>query len=1229
MNIKSFFAGIILAFILPATLFSQDISPVKSNQNLRYYSDSRIPAYLQPAEMIEKSNAIDWISNNYKITPGLGFRFISTDSDQLGWVHDKYQQIYQGIPLEFAVYQVHTKENRVVSFSGVAFDRIDIQNKLVLDEKEALNIALSYIDADSYMWEFPDEEAFLKAITEDINASYFPHAELVLINGKGNFKSGQLRYAYKFNIYTKEPLSRAEYYVDAENGNIIFINPLIHTTDEPGTAVTKYSGNQTITADKITADSFRLRESGRGKGIETYNMKKGTNYSAAVDFFDKDNYWNNVNADKDEIATDAHWGTEMTYDYYKIKHGRNSIDNKGYKLRSYVHYSVNYTNAFWNDQFMTYGDGNSSTQPFVAIDIIGHEITHGLTSNTADLVYASESGALNEGFSDIFGNMIELYAKPSEASWEMGEDIGYVIRDMSNPNSGGNPDTYEGLYWLNTKGCVPSQQNDQCGVHQNSTVNSYWFYLLANGGSGTNDKNNSFNVSGLGTDKAAAIAFRSLTVYLPPSADYEDARYYSARAAADLYGECSNEVTQVLKAWYAVGIGGDGISANFYASKTSSCAVPFNVEFTNTSDPHQQYIWDFGDGDTSHQLNPVHTYTNIGSYTVTLIAVSNCKTDTVIKTAYIIADDKLPCIYQMSSNSKRETASVCRGTLLDDGGSGNYNGNLESYFTIYVPGSSNIVLEFLSFEFEECPTGCDFLYIYDGKDETAPLIGKYTGSSLPNGGIITSSGNAITIRQSTDPYLTYSGFELKWYCSDSTQPPRADFKYKVISSCTGMVEFTSLGFNQPNQWFWDFGDGETSTLQHPQHEYKKTGIYSVKHKCINHVGEDSIVKQDLIVITRPDAPEIFEATSCGPASLQLRAYSNGIQRWYLNETDTSPFFTGDTLTTPYLNSSKIYYVMADYPSEPIHVGPVDNTFGNGGFFTGYQALIFNVYEDITLKSVKVYANGEKIRTIQLRDKNNTVLQEAVINIPGGESRIDLNFKIPKGNDYRLGTTTGADMYRNSTNAAYPYKIDNLIAITGSTASQAGYYYFFYDWEIMKQPCYSARVPAGAWIDSLKPKAGFAANQIHGLTIQFTNQSQNGRSFEWNFGDGSFSKEKQPVHIFPAAGNYNVSLLASNGCGDDSISKNVMAESSIQPANESGFIVYPNPVDNILFVSFGKIRPDRIIIYNSLGQNIQSIVNIPHNQKQTEINVTNWPDGLYFIQLSENDLISTKSFIIKK
>ena len=271
---------------------------------------------------------------------------------------------------------------------------------------------------------------------------------------------------------------------------------------------------------------------GRGTGIETYNLKKGTTYASGVDFTDADNTWNNVNANKDEVATDAHWGAEMTYDYYKNVHSRNSYDGNGAKILSYVHYSSNYNNAFWDGVRMTYGDGDGTTfTPLTALDVCGHEITHAVTTNTANLIYSNESGALNESFSDVFGQTIEIWARPTKYSWKIGEDItpsGNGIRSMVNPNLFGHPKYYKGVSWY-------AGAADNGGVHTNSGVQNYWYYLIAKGSTGTNEKGNAFKIDSLGIDKAAKIAYRNLSVYLTSSATYADARIFSILSAADLF----------------------------------------------------------------------------------------------------------------------------------------------------------------------------------------------------------------------------------------------------------------------------------------------------------------------------------------------------------------------------------------------------------------------------------------------------------------------------------------------------------------------------------------------------------------------------------------------------------------------------------------------------------------------------------------------------------------------
>jgi Zn-dependent metalloprotease len=198
------------------------------------------------------------------------------------------------------------------------------------------------------------------------------------------------------------------------------------------------------------------------------------------------------------------------------------------------------------------------------LDIVGHELSHAVVSRSAKLIYKGESGALNESFADIFGHNIEMTGKG--ANWLMGEECftpstaGDNLRDMSDPNNSGDatgggkcPDTYDGTYWKDPTNLT----FDEGGVHFNSGLQNYWYYLLTEGGSGTNDapKSDKFKVTAIGQQSSEKIAYRNLTRYLGSSSDYKAARKGSLLAAQDLFGKNSTEYQQVCNAWFAVGVG--------------------------------------------------------------------------------------------------------------------------------------------------------------------------------------------------------------------------------------------------------------------------------------------------------------------------------------------------------------------------------------------------------------------------------------------------------------------------------------------------------------------------------------------------------------------------------------------------------------------------------------------------------------------------------------------------
>jgi Zn-dependent metalloprotease len=298
-----------------------------------------------------------------------------------------------------------------------------------------------------------------------------------------------------------------------------------------------------------------------GNGIITLNADKTDITNTSFD-------WDLTLPGKNGL--DAHWGVEMTYDYYKINFNRNSIDNNGYALYSYINkggflYS---DNASWDGNAMNFGTrSNSGGAGVTGIDVTGHELTHGVTQFTCNLNYSKEPGAINESISDIMGKSVQFFAKPADKDWRLSNDMNWFIRDMSNPNAYAQPDTYGGSKWLSGGF---NYLLDNGGVHTNSGVGNFMFYLLVDGGSGTNDIGNAFNVQGIGLSKADQIVYRSQTVYLVPTSQYTDWRTACINAARDLYGKGSNELKQVKNAFYAVGIGTGAVATAVATNQTVS-----------------------------------------------------------------------------------------------------------------------------------------------------------------------------------------------------------------------------------------------------------------------------------------------------------------------------------------------------------------------------------------------------------------------------------------------------------------------------------------------------------------------------------------------------------------------------------------------------------------------------------------------------------------------------------
>ncbi|MFE7815812.1 M4 family metallopeptidase [Streptomyces sp. NPDC057433] len=350
------------------------------------------------------------------------------------------------------------------------------------------------------------------------------------------------------------------------------------------TGHTVYSGTVDLTSTR-SGSTYHLTDGARG-GHRTYNLNRGTSGTGTL-FSGSDDVWGNGSpSNLESAAADAHYGAALTWDYYKNVHGRSGIRGDGVGAYSRVHYGNNYVNAFWSDSCfcMTYGDGSGNANPLTSIDVAAHEMTHGLTSNTAGLVYSGESGGLNEATSDIFGATVEFYAaNPSDVGdYLIGEEIdingdGTPLRYMDRPSrDGASKDA-----WYSGIGSID--------VHYSSGPANHFFYLLSEG-SGAKTINgvgydsptsDGLPVTGIGRAKAEKIWFRALTTKFTSTTNYAGARTGTLAATGELYGTDSAEYRAVQDAWAGINVGarsgddgGGGDGTTF--ENTTDVPVPDN-----------------------------------------------------------------------------------------------------------------------------------------------------------------------------------------------------------------------------------------------------------------------------------------------------------------------------------------------------------------------------------------------------------------------------------------------------------------------------------------------------------------------------------------------------------------------------------------------------------------------------------------------------------------------------
>ena len=806
--------------------------------------------HVNPAQNVMESEHLKWLVNDIlKLPSEQGLSLIKTTRDKLGYTHYKYLQTNFGLPVVGAMYIVHCKEGKVVSANG------NIENIGANPPAPKLSANNAYTFASNFVSKSESVSNVAASNNQD---------KLVWIEDDNE----QYKLAYQFEIETADFINHYVVFVDAENGDIINKSDLIQYSNKPTVAKSAYYGNVTINVDSISPTYYRLLSDKQNCLLETKSYENRF-FLPLSEISDTDNDWDSTTYHQYEI--DAHYSLEAVYDYFYTKFGRNSIDNAGTPVTVGVH-NGNWTNtATYFSNTINCGDGDRVLyHPFTSIEMIGHEFAHGIILNELSNanIYSTETRSLIEGIADCFAVAVDVFKYPNGANFLIGdkESISHrPIRSISNPEAYSLPETYRGENW-----------ND-ADYTSNGTVIGYWFFLLSRGRSGINSFQEPYVVDSIGMGKASDILYRTVVNYMTNTTIFSDFSYASIQSAVDLYGACSPEVKSVIDAWKAVGVKNNFIlnrKPSFIMDKNYSCNGPTTIAFTNTTINGNNYLWYFGDGDSSTVVNPTHTYSAPGNYNVTLIAYNqiDCSlNDTLIKENCISVENSGPIIAS-SCNGSIPTVqnvgikNVQLNTINHSSDYGSIEGNLDltcSEITKIVRGSTPFLTVSTYKDFEKIKAWID--YNNDGTfNPSTEQVFYKSGSSYEYRDYLLNTSTAVLnvplrMRIAAGNYsiptpCNFYGDQAEDYSVvfvDDSLPPSVDF---VADNLKGFVNsnIKFQGFSNQNvtSWQWSFpgGNPSTSTLANPIVTYSSPGVYSVTLVATNSWGTDSITKTNYVQI---------------------------------------------------------------------------------------------------------------------------------------------------------------------------------------------------------------------------------------------------------------------------------------------------------------------------------------------------------------------------------------------
>lgn len=479
--------------------------------------------------------------------PEDNFTISRTETDDLGQTHIRLAQTYRGVPILGSELVAHLTDGEVTSINGryqPAPEGLTITPKLALPDASAL--ALTDVRKTSTVRSFGDNLLNLKSSEGELCIFTMP--------------DGAARLAYALTV-RPNMLERWEYVIDAQTGEVLdkynhtcsFVGPIKATGKDLNGVTRSFQTYQQSTNSYYMIDASRAMFKSASSKMPDSPVGALWTIDARNTFGNNQKFYqitSTSNADWSPTAISAHYNGGIAYEYYLNTFKRNALSGTGETMVSIVNMpdddGKTMDNAFWNGKMMAYGNGKLLKPLAGGLDVAGHEMTHGVIQNTANLQYKSQSGAINESMADVFGAMID------RTNWTIGEQIATpallpsgALRDLSNPNQGGKTRDPNG-YQPATMSQYETTSDDNGGVHTNSGIPNFAFYKFA---------------TAIGKDKAEQVYYRALTTYLVRTSQFLDLRLAVIKAAGDLYGASGAEVTAAKNAFDAVGIT-DGTQTN-------------------------------------------------------------------------------------------------------------------------------------------------------------------------------------------------------------------------------------------------------------------------------------------------------------------------------------------------------------------------------------------------------------------------------------------------------------------------------------------------------------------------------------------------------------------------------------------------------------------------------------------------------------------------------------------